>query len=66
MKIGITDHIPIYRFMFLDKEKGKGFLITPFPFSIMESEHEKRKDGIYNTWCFSGFPVFSLQKKKRK
>ena len=30
----------------------------------MEWENEKRKDGIYNTWCFSVFPFFILQKKK--
>ena len=46
--------------------KGKGNLITLFLFSIMESENEKRKDGIYNTWLFSVYPVFILQKKKRK
>ena len=46
--------------------KGKGNLITLFLFSIMESENEKRKDGIYNTWLFFVYPVFILQKKKRK
>ena len=35
-------------------------------FSIMESENEKRKDGIYNTWLFSVYHVFILQKKKTK
>ena len=44
--------------------KGKGNLITLFSFSIMESETEKRKDGIYNTWLFFVYPVFILQKKK--
>ena len=41
--------------------KGKGKLITLFLFSIMESENEKLKDGIYNTWLFSVYPVFILQ-----
>ena len=45
---------------------GKGNLITLFLFSIMESENEKRKDGIYNTWLFSVYPVFILQKEKQK
>ena len=52
--------------MFLNYEKGKGNLITLFLFSIMDSENEKRKDGIYNTWLFSVYPVFILQKKKQK
>ena len=60
---GSYSYIP---FSVLNQEKGKGNLITPFLFSIMESENEKRKDGIYNTWCFSVFPVFSLRKEKRK
>ena len=58
MKIGITDHFPIFIFLFLNYEKGKGNLITSFLFSIMESENEKRKDGIYNTWRFFVFPVY--------
>ena len=49
MKICIADHISIFPFLFLNQEKGKGNLITLFLFSIMESENEKRKDGIYNT-----------------
>ena len=46
--------------------KRKGRLIYPFLFSIMDSENEKRKDDIYSTTCFSVFPFFILQKKKRK
>ena len=61
MKIGIADHISIFPFLFLNQEKGKGNLITLFLFSIMESENEKRKDGIYNTELFSVYPVFILQ-----
>ena len=41
-------------------------MITLFLFSIMESENEKWKDGIYTTWLFSVYPVFILQKKKTK
>ena len=41
-------------------------MITLSLFSIMESENEKRKDGIYNTWLFSVYHVFILQKKKTK
>ena len=66
MKIGIADHISIFPLLFLNQDTGKGNLITLFLFSIMESENEKRKDGIYNTWLFSVYPVFILQKKKRK
>ena len=46
--------------------KGKRNLITLLLFSIMESENEKRKDGIYNTWLFSVYPVFILQKEKNE
>ena len=46
----------------LRKRKRK----TTLSFSIMDSENEKRKDDRYNTKCFSGFPFFILQKKKRK
>ena len=56
-----NDHISIFPFLFLNWVKGKGNLITLFLFSIMESENEKRKDGIYNTWLFSVYPVFILQ-----
>ena len=61
MKIGIADDISIFPFLSLNQEKGKGKLITLFLFSMMESENEKRKDGIYNTWLFSVYPVFILQ-----
>ena len=47
-------------------EKGKRKLDYPILISIMEAANEKRKDGIYNTWLFSVYPVFILQKKKRK
>ena len=65
-KICIADHISIFLVLFLNWEKGKGNLITLFLFSIMESENEKRKDGIYNTPLSTFYPVFVLQKKKRK
>ena len=66
MNIDITDHIPIFIFLFWIKKKGKGNLMNPFPFSIWNQRTKKRKDDIYNTWCFSVFPVVILQKNKRK
>ena len=56
------DHIHIFPFLFLNYEKGKGNLITPFIFFIMESENEKQKDGIHKKWWFT---VFILQNKKK-
>ena len=32
----------------------------------MESENEKRKDGIYNTWCFSRSSCFQFAKEKNE
>ena len=64
-KIATTDHISIFHFLILNGEKGKGSSIILFLFSIMESENEKRKGGIYRTWCFSIF-LFHLAKEKNK
>ena len=60
---GSYTYIPASVFEF-GKRKRK--LDYPIPIFHMESEKEKRKDGIYNTWCFSVFHVFILQKKKQK
>ena len=53
-------------FLFMNQEKGKGSLIYIFLFSIMDSENEKRKDGIYSTRCFFVFPFFHLVKEKKR
>ena len=47
MKIGITDHFLCSPFCFWIRKKEKGTWLPPILFSIMESENEKRKDGVY-------------------
>ena len=46
-KMGITDHISIFRFCLRIRKKGKGCLVTVFLFSIVKKKNEKQKDGMY-------------------
>ena len=63
--MGTTDHIYIFRFVFEDKKKVKGFLVTLFLFPIMKYKNEKRKDGIYTGRLTTGLlyagPLFGNQ-----
>ena len=65
MKIGITDRNPIFLFLFLNWEKGKGNLIIPFPFFIWNRRTKNVRTVYTARGCFP-FILFSSCKRKNE
>ena len=66
MKKGITDHIPIFFFSVFELGKRKRKLDYPIPNFHYGIEERKIEGRYLKHMVLFRFPIFILQKKKRK